>query len=74
MNVTGGVLSLKVTVYIVPEGFVDVPEIGKVSESPEQIVVLPGLPRPTAGLLPTNMWYWPVSTQPFDDVTMKNMS
>ena len=58
---------------MVPEGLADVPEMGNVSESPEQMVVLPGFPKPTAVLVPTKMWYSPVSTQPFDPVTIKNI-
>lgn len=51
---SGVVPSLKVTVYIVPGGFVAVDEIGKVRVLLVQIAVFPGLPKPTAGLLPTN--------------------
>ena len=39
---------------MVPGGLVAVDDTGKVSVFELQIAVLPGLPKPTAGLLPTN--------------------
>jgi hypothetical protein len=53
-----------------PGGLFSVPVIGKVKASPEQMFVLPGFPKPTAGLDPMKTPIFLVTLQPFSPTTV----